>query len=54
MVTAGVLQSYDVVKMPADTYNKIVCKITIYPNLPVENFDIYINLDNAELQLENA
>lgn len=54
MVTAGVLQSYDVVKMPADTYNKIVCKITIYPNLPVENFDIYINLENAELQLENA
>lgn len=54
MVTAGVLQSYDVVKMPADTYNKIVCRITIYPNLPVENFDIYINLDNAELQLENA
>lgn len=54
MVTAGVLQSYDVVKMPADTYNKIVCRITIYPNLPVENFDIYINLENAELQLENA
>lgn len=54
MVTAGVLQSYDVAKMPANTYNKIVCKITIYPNLPVENFDIYINLDNAELQLENA
>ena len=54
MVTAGVLQSYDVAKMPADTYNKIVCRITIYPNLPVENFDIYIHLDNAELQLENA
>lgn len=54
MVTAGVLQSYDVAKMPADTYNKIVCRITIYPNLPVENFDIYINLENAELQLENA
>ena len=54
MVTAGVLQSYDIVKMPADTYNKIVCRITIYPNLPVENFDIYINLENAELQLENA
>lgn len=54
MVTAGVLQSYDVAKIPADTYNKIVCRITIYPNLPVENFDIYINLENAELQLENA
>lgn len=54
MVTAGVLQAYDIARMPSDTYNKIVCRITIYPNLPVENFDIYINLENAELQLENA
>ncbi len=54
MVSAGILQSYDLNKVTATDYNKIICKITLYPNLPVENFDVYINLENAELQLENA
>ena len=54
MVSAGILQSYDLNKVTTTEYNKIACKITIYPNLPVESFDIYINLENADLQLEKA
>lgn len=59
MVSSGVLQAYDIKKINANSnnstspYNTMICKITVYPNLPVENFDIYINLDNADLTLEN-
>lgn len=59
MVSSGVLQSYDIKKINANSnnstspYNTMICKITVYPNLPVENFDIYINLENADLTLEN-
>ena len=59
MVSSGVLQSYDIKKVNATSYNAtspyntMICKITVYPNLPVENFDIYINLENADLTLEN-
>ena len=49
MVAAGVLSNYSITKLPADSYNTIICRITLYPNLPVENFDIYINLENAEV-----
>lgn len=49
MVAAGVLSNYKMIKQPSTEYNKITCKITLYPNLPVENFDIYINLENAEI-----
>lgn len=49
IVAAGVLQSYKVSKMPSKEYNKITCKITVFTNLPVENFDIYIDLQNAEV-----
>ncbi len=49
MVAAGVLSTYKMRKQPSKEYNKITCKITLYPNLPVENFDIYINLENAEI-----
>lgn len=49
MVAAGVLGNYKMQKQPSKTYNKITCKITLYPNLPVENFDIYINLENADI-----
>ena len=49
MVAAGVLNNYSVTKLPANSYNTIICRITLYPNLPVENFDIYINLENAEV-----
>ncbi len=52
MVSAGVLQSYKVAKQASKTYNEIVCKISIAPNLPVENFDISINMENAELTME--
>lgn len=54
MVSAGILQSYDLNKITTAEYNKIACRITIYPNLPVESFDIYINLENADLQLKKA
>lgn len=59
MVSSGVLQSYDIKKINANSnnstspYNTMICKITVYPNLPVENFDIYINLESADLTLEN-
>lgn len=59
MVSSGVLQSYSIEKVTANSenstspYNTMICKITVYPNLPVENFEIYINLKNADLTLEN-
>lgn len=59
MVSSGVLQSYNIEKITANSenstspYNTMICKITVYPNLPVENFEIYINLENADLTLEN-
>lgn len=53
-VASGVLQTYDITKGKSDTYNTVVCKIKIYPNLPVENFDITIDVENAELTVENA
>ena len=49
MVTSGVLSNYSITKLAGASANTIVCKITLYPNLPVENFDIYINLENAEV-----
>lgn len=59
MVSSGVLQSYKIEKVTANSentkspYNTMICKITVYPNLPVENFEIYINLENADLTVEN-
>ena len=51
MVSSGVLQTYKVNRKPSsDTErNKMIAIIKIYPVLPVENFDVYINLENAEL-----
>lgn len=54
MVASGVLSGFDMRRQPSPTLNTIVCKITLYPNLPVENFDIYINLENAEVTTENG
>ena len=59
VVAAGVLSNYSVTKAVAiekdvNIYNTITCKITLYPNLPVENFDIYINLENAEITTAGA
>lgn len=54
MVASGVLSGFDMRKQPSNALNKIVCKITLYPNLPVENFDIYINLENAEISTESG
>ena len=48
MVSSGVLQTYKIGRrVDANTRNKMICIITLYPNLPVENFDVYINLENA-------
>ena len=56
IVSAGVLQSYDINRVSsadsASPYNTMACRITIYPNLPVENFDIVVNLENADLAIE--
>lgn len=49
MVTSGVLQAYKVGRGTTTERNKMVATITLYPYLPVENFDIYINLENAEM-----
>lgn len=60
MVASGVLSNYNISKVtPSSTtadntavaLNTITCRITLYPNLPVENFDIYINLENAEVSV---
>mgnify|MGYP006920946210 CR=1 FL=1 len=48
-IAAGVLETYDIQKKVSVEANKITCVITLYPNLPVEDFDIYINLENAEI-----
>lgn len=53
MVTAGVLQSYKVAKMATESLNTIVSKITINPNLPVENFEIVVDLQNADLTVSD-
>lgn len=53
MVTAGVLQSYRVAKMATESLNTIVSKITIKPNLPVENFEIVVDLQNADLTVSD-
>lgn len=53
MVTAGVLQSYKVAKVATENLNEIKAKITIKPNLPVENFDITVDLQNADLTVED-
>lgn len=48
MVSSGVLQTYKIGRrVDANARNKMICIITLYPNLPVENFDVYINLENA-------
>lgn len=51
MVSSGVLQTYKIGRIPStDTErNKMKALIKIYPLLPVENFDVYINLENAEV-----
>ena len=49
VVSSGVLQSYTVKRGTTDSKNTMVAIITLYPVLPVENFDIAINLENAEV-----
>lgn len=51
MVSSGVLQTYSIRRKAttAKERNKMIALISIAPNLPVENFDIYINLENAEV-----
>ena len=49
VVSSGVLQSYTVKRGTTDSRNTMVAIITLYPVLPVENFDIYVNLENAEV-----
>ena len=50
-VEAGVLSGYDIKKVnEANTPgNKLVAKISISANLPVEDFDIYIDVQNADV-----
>lgn len=49
MVSSGVLQTYKIGKRTSTDRerNKMIAVITLYPNLPVENFDVYVNLENA-------
>ena len=51
MVSSGVLQTYSIGRRTPSVQerNKMIAVITLYPVLPVENFDVYINLENAEV-----
>lgn len=49
IVSSGVLQSYKLKRRATEERNKMIAVITLYPNLPVENFDIYVDLENAEV-----
>ena len=55
MVASGVLQTYKIGrKAPADNErNRMICILTLFPVLPVENFDVWINLENAEITITN-
>lgn len=57
MVASGVLDNYKIrkgVPKTYTTYNTIACIITLYANLPVENFEVYINLENAEITISEG
>lgn len=52
VVASGVLQTYKISKVTtveSDNRNSIGAKIVLYCNLPVENWEILINLENAEV-----
>lgn len=51
MVSSGVLQTYKLGRIPStDTErNTMKALIKVYPLLPVENFEVYVNLENAEI-----
>ena len=61
MVSSGVLQTYKIGRTttpPAGVNmserNSIFCVITLYPNLPVENFTLTTNLENAEITVSDS
>lgn len=49
MVSSGILQTYTVKRGATERRNEMAAIITLAINLPVENFYIWINLENAEL-----
>lgn len=49
MVSSGILQTYTVKRGTTERRNEMSAIITLAINLPVENFTIWINLENAEL-----
>lgn len=49
MVSSGILQTYTVKRGTTERRNEMAAIITLAINLPVENFTIWINLENAEL-----
>ena len=60
MVSSGVLQTYKIGRTttpPAGVNmserNSMFCVITLYPNLPVENFTLVTNLENAEITVSD-
>lgn len=54
MVASGVLSNYTIKRGISKKFNEMVCIIHLYANLPVEDFDIYINLENAEVTMEEG
>lgn len=61
MVSSGVLQTYKIGRTttpPAGVNmserNSMFCVITLYPNLPVENFTLVTNLENAEITVSDS
>ena len=56
IVTSNVLLSYDLQRVQVrtgDSRNTMAASITLYPLLPVENFEFSINLENAEITTNN-
>ena len=52
MVADYKLADYKILKLPSDRAAQIKCKIRLVPIEPVEDFDIYINLENATANIE--
>ena len=51
MVASGKLVSYKLVRKATTDRAKIACIIKLVPNEPVEDFDIYIDLQNGSAEV---
>ena len=54
MAADGKLESFKITKLPSDYMSQIKCKIKLVPNMPVEDFEINITLENAQAEVTEA